>query len=76
MRGVGAALMGLGVLIGVAMGVLVALGGPPRWGLDWVIWVGMIKIGLAGAIGLLAAGAILRRVAVRQELRDRAGAPD
>jgi hypothetical protein len=62
--------MALGVLVGCAMGLVVMMGGPPPWGLDWVLWIGTIKIGLASAVGLLASGAVVRRVALRRERRE------
>ena len=70
MRKLAALLMFLGVLVGVLMAYLVYAGGPPPWGIDWMIWVGMIKLGLVGSLGLIGVGAFVRRVAIRREARE------
>lgn len=64
--------MGLGVLVGTIMAAAVFLGAE-RFGLQWVVWVGMVKLGIAGALGLIIAGAFLRRSARRREQRERVG---
>ena len=71
MRKLGAVLMLLGVLVGGLMAYFVSAGGPAPWGLAWAIWIGMIKLGLAGSLGLIGAGAFVRRVAIRRERRER-----
>jgi hypothetical protein len=73
-RKLGALLMLLGVLVGGLMAYFVSVGGPAPWGLRWAMWVGMIKLGLAGSLGLIGAGAFVRRVAIRREQRARAPA--
>jgi hypothetical protein len=69
MRRLSGLLMGLGAFVGVLMGIAVFVGAE-RFGLTWIVWVGMIKLGVAGAIGLMAAGAFMRRTARRRELRE------
>lgn len=67
---------GIFIVLGVVVGTLMAaavIAGAEWFGVHWVIWVGMVKLGLAGALGLIAAGAILRRTARRGEERERVG---
>ena len=61
-------LMGLGVALGagVSAAMLLHLQIP---GLHWLILVGLAKLTLAGALGLIAAGAFVRRLAIRAEQR-------
>jgi len=61
--------MGLGVLLGagVSAAMLLHLSIP---GLHWMILVGLAKLTLAGSLGLIAAGAVVRRLAIRAEQRD------
>ena len=73
MRKVAVVLMGLGVAVGGVMALWLLAGGPPAWGLDWVLWVGTVKLGLASALGLIGSGAIVRRLAIRREQRAAAG---
>jgi hypothetical protein len=70
MRTVGNALMGLGVLVGggVAVAMLLNIGLPS---LSWFVAVGLVKLILAGSLGLIGAGAFIRRLALRAEMRDR-----
>lgn len=70
MRKLGAALMLVGVFVGVLMAYFVYAGGPAPWGLEWMIWVGMIKLGLAGSLGMIGAGAFVRRVGIRRRRRE------
>lgn len=69
MRRLAALLMGLGVAVGVAggLGILFA---PTFAGLQWLIAVGLVKLTLAGSFGLIAGGAVVRRLAIRAEMRD------
>ena len=70
MRTLGNALMGLGVLVGggVAVAMLFNIGIP---NLSWFVAVGLVKLILAGSLGLIGAGAFIRRLALRAETRDR-----
>jgi hypothetical protein len=70
MRTLGNALMGLGVLVGggVAVAMLLTIGLP---NLSWFVAVGLVKLVLAGSLGLIGAGAFIRRFALRAETRDR-----
>jgi hypothetical protein len=38
-------------------------------GLPWLVGVGLIKLGIAGSLGVMAGGAALRRTAMRLEGR-------
>jgi formate hydrogenlyase subunit 4 len=69
MRRIGAILMAVGVLVGCAMGVVVYAGAPRQWGLDWIIWIGLVKVGLATSIGFLGTGAAFQRLAHSREAR-------
>jgi hypothetical protein len=51
------------------MGVVVFAGAPRQWGLERMIWRGLVKVGLATSIGFLGAGAVLQRLAHRREER-------
>lgn len=68
MRRLSMVLMGLGVTVGVGLSaaMLLHLGIP---GVHWLILVGLAKLTLAGSLGLIAAGAVVRRLAIRAEQR-------
>jgi hypothetical protein len=68
MRRLSAVLMGLGVALGagVSLAMLFHLRIP---GVHWLILVGLAKLTLAGSLGLIAAGAVVRRLAIRAEQR-------
>ena len=68
MRGLATVLMGLGVLLGagVSAAMLLHLGIP---GLHWMVLIGLAKLTLVGSLGLIAAGAVVRRLAIRAEQR-------
>jgi hypothetical protein len=70
MRHVGDLLMRLGAALGAAVG-LGTLFGIGLHGLSWLVMVGLVKLTLAGALGLIAGGAVLRRLALRAEQRER-----
>jgi hypothetical protein len=55
--GVGTA-VGLGLMFGVALP-----------GMPWLVAVGLVKLTLVGALGLMTAGAVVRRLALRAEDR-------
>jgi len=62
-------LMGLGLTLGAAVGLGMLLG-PAIPGLPWLVAVGLVKLTLAGSLGLIGAGAVLRRLAIRAEQRE------
>jgi hypothetical protein len=64
--------MTLGVLVGLAAGVWVAIG-VENAGLHWVVAVGLVKLTVVASLALLAAGAVLTRVANR-DIRESAAA--
>lgn len=68
MRPLSAALMGLGVALGAGLSaaILLHVGIP---GLHWLTLVGLAKLTLAASLGLIAAGAFVRRLAIRAEQR-------
>ena len=66
MRLFGSILMALGILIGVALGGFVLLGGSAL-GLTWIVSVAVAKITFLGSIGLLGAGAVLHRLDRRRK---------
>jgi hypothetical protein len=68
MRKLSAVMMGLGVLLGTAVSVAMLL--DVEIGLHWMLLVGLAKLTLAGSLGLIAAGAVLRRLAIRADQRD------
>ena len=68
MKRLGSVLMVLGVLLGTAVG-LVVLFGVDIPGASWWMEVGLAKLALAGAAGLIAAGAVARRLARKAEER-------
>ena len=70
MRVVGSLLLILGVLIGGAVGIGMLLGISVP-GVSWVVAVGLAKLTLIAAGGLMAGGAVLQRLATRAEHRDR-----
>jgi hypothetical protein len=73
MRPFGSLLLTLGVLLGCAVGVALLLGVqvPGVW---WLVAVGLTKLTLIAAGGLMAAGALMIRLAKRSDARDRLGA--
>ena len=61
MRFFGSILMALGILAGIAVGAFVLVGGS-AFGFTWLVSVAIAKVTFLGAIGLLAAGAVLHRI--------------
>src|SRR5262245_7576342 len=61
MRLVGAAFMALGLLLGMALSAFLLLGGA-AFGLTWILSVAVAKLAFLAAIGLIGAGAVLRRI--------------
>jgi hypothetical protein len=72
MRLLGGVLLALGVGIGiaVALGMLVGIDIP---GVSWLVAVGLVKLTLIASGGLIAAGAVLQRLARRSDDRERIG---
>jgi hypothetical protein len=70
MRVLGTILVVLGALVGsgVGVGMLLGLSVP---GVSWLIAVGLVKLMLIASGGLIAAGAVLQRLARRAEDRAR-----
>ena len=74
MRRFGQLLMALGALVGTLVGLamLAQLG---LAGVPWLINVALAKLGLIGAGGLMAAGAVSVRLARRREQRQLESGP-
>ena len=72
MRPFGSVLLALGVLLGCAVGVGLLLGVQVP-GVSWLVAVGLTKLALIASGGLMAAGAVLIRLARRSDERDRVG---
>jgi hypothetical protein len=70
MRPLGTLLLALGVLVGCAVGIGLFLGVQIP-GVSWLVAVGLVKLTLMTSGGLIAAGAVLHRLARRSEQRDR-----
>jgi hypothetical protein len=70
MRRFGALLMMLGLLLGAVVGgaLLLNVSIP---GASWLVAAGLAKLALGSAVGLLAAGAVLQRLAAREDERRR-----
>lgn len=68
--------MALGLALGAAVSLGLLLGNFVVWthGLTWLLAIGLVKLTFAGALGLIAGGAALRRLANRAEERRRLGA--
>lgn len=68
MRRFGSVLLALGLLVGVTGGAGLMLGLHAS-GLHWVIAIGLAKLTLLASGGLMASGAVLQRLARRDESR-------
>lgn len=68
MRSLAALLMALGVALGAALSAALALHVTIP-GVHWFVLVGLAKLALVGSLGLIAAGGIVRRLAIRKEGR-------
>ena len=64
----GGVLLTLGVLLGAAVALGIALGVSIP-GVSWLIAVGLVKLTLIASGGLIAAGAVLQRLAKRADDR-------
>jgi hypothetical protein len=71
MRAVGAVLMGIGAGLGAVLAVALVIGHWSPWlaSLPWLVAIGLAKLTFVGALGLLASGAVVRRLAIRAETR-------
>jgi hypothetical protein len=69
-RPLGAVLLTLGVLLGSSIGVGMLLG-VNLPGVSWLVAVGLVKLTLIASGGLIAAGAVLQRLAKRGDERAR-----
>ncbi|MGH7653171.1 MAG: hypothetical protein ACREN6_00780 [Gemmatimonadaceae bacterium] len=74
MRRFGQFLAGLGLALGVAVG-LATMWPSHLVGLSWLLAVGMVKLGFVSALGLIAGGAVLQRIANRAEAREQLPPP-
>jgi hypothetical protein len=74
MRRFGQLLALLGLLIGgvVSLAIIIPI---HLVGISWLIGVGLVKLTLAAALGLIAGGAVLQRIARGTEERERLSAP-
>jgi hypothetical protein len=70
MRPLGSLLLALGVLLGIGVGVGLLLG-VQLPGVPWLVAVGFVKLALIASAGLMAGGAVLRRLAKRNDERQR-----
>jgi hypothetical protein len=68
MRRAGNVLMGLGLTLGAAVCVALLLGFRLT-NLPWLVAVGLVKLTLISAVGLIAGGAVVRRLGIRAEHR-------
>ena len=69
MRRIGQLLAGLGVALGCVVGLGTLL--PVHLtGLSWLLAVGMAKLAFGSALGLIAGGAVLQRLANRAAERE------
>ena len=68
MKRLGSLLMALGLIIGLLLGIGV-IAGVKVAGVPLLMAIGLGKLTFVGAIGLMAAGAAVRRLAQRQKQR-------
>jgi hypothetical protein len=71
---VGRVLLWLGLLVGIVGGVGLTVG-IHLTGLAWLVAIGLAKLTLATSLGLMAGGAVLQRLAQRDEKRKALKAP-
>jgi hypothetical protein len=65
---IGRALLWLGLLVGIVGGIGLTLGFHFA-GIAWLLAIGLAKLTLVGSLGLMAGGAVLQRLAHRDEKR-------
>jgi len=74
MRRLGQVLAFLGLLIGGATAIALTL--PVHLaGIAWLVAVGLVKLTFVASFGLIAGGAVLQRIAGRNEERARLASP-
>jgi hypothetical protein len=73
-RVVGRALLWLGLLVGIVGGIGLTVGFHFT-GIAWLVAIGLAKLTLATSLGLMAGGAVLQRLAQRDEKRKAVEAP-
>ena len=66
MRPLGTVLMIGGLILGIGVGVAI-VGGAHFISLPWIVSVGLAKLTLLAAGGLMGAGAVCHRLATREE---------
>jgi hypothetical protein len=66
MRPLGKLLAGLGLTVGILLGVALMFPGH-LGGINWLIAVGLAKLTFIGSLGLIGAGAVLQRLANRED---------
>jgi hypothetical protein len=66
MRQLGKFLAGLGLCVGIILGIAMML--PIHLvGVGWLVGVGLAKLTFLGSLGLIGTGAVLQRIANRDE---------
>jgi hypothetical protein len=70
MKRLGSLLMALGVVVGAGAAAWIGVG-LERAGLPWLVAVGLVKLIVVASLGILAAGAMVARVANRREEAER-----
>ena len=68
MRAIGSTLMTLGLLVGLADGLLIVTGGDV-FSVSWIVSVALAKLIFVSSLGLLGAGAVVLRLANRDAIR-------
>jgi hypothetical protein len=66
MRFLGSVLMALGILVGLALGVFILLGGG-SFGFTWLVSVAIAKLTFLSSVALLGAGAVFHRIDRRRQ---------
>jgi hypothetical protein len=74
LRWAGRAMLALGVVVGSGIGLAILVGFHAA-GLSWLIAVGLAKLGLVSAVGLMAGGAVCLRLDRRARERQLASLP-
>ncbi|MGQ0764726.1 MAG: hypothetical protein ACT4OZ_03565 [Gemmatimonadota bacterium] len=66
MRRFGMLLTAIGLLVGLAVS-LALIAGVTMPGVPWLVTVGLVKLSYIASVGLIASGAVLRKLAKRAE---------
>jgi hypothetical protein len=69
MKRLGSLLMLLGAAVGVTVGIAMIMGVRVN-GVPLLVAIGLAKLTLVSSLGLMAGGAVLRRMGVRREARE------